>query len=357
MSTPRIALTMGDVAGVGPEVIADAWTQPAFHAAARPLVIGHPQVLRRAVELRRASVQVVEVTAPREVEPTPRVMPCLRAAADDCLEVPSGKIDARAGEAAYRTLDAAIDLARAGRVDAITTAPLNKAALHCAGYTYPGHTEILAERCGTPNFAMMLYLAGGESQGENGSAAGRGLAVVHVTLHMALRDVFRHVTTQAVLAKIQLAHDFTSALSPVPPRIGVSALNPHAGEMGLFGDEESTIIAPAIDRARQLGIDVTGPFPSDTLMVRAAAGEFDAVVAMIHDQGHIAVKLLGLERAVNVTLGLPIIRTSVAHGTAFDLAWTGRADSGSMVEAVRVAARLARTRAALIASAASSEPA
>ena len=232
-------------------------------------------------------------------------------------------------------------MALSGDVDAVTTAPLNKAALHRAGHRYPGHTEILAERCGTPNFAMMLYL-----QGEVESAVDQGLAVVHVTLHMALRDVFQHITTAGVMSKIQLAQDFTSSLGVALPRIGVAALNPHAGESGLFGNEESAIIAPAVARARELGIDAAGPFPADTLMVRAAAGEFDAVVAMIHDQGHIAVKLLGLDRAINVTLGLPIVRTSVAHGTAFDLAWTARAHSGSMVEAVRLAARLAANRSA-----------
>ncbi|HEV3007393.1 MAG TPA: 4-hydroxythreonine-4-phosphate dehydrogenase PdxA, partial [Pirellulales bacterium] len=169
--------------------------------------------------------------------------------------------------------------------------------------------------------------------------------VVHVTLHMALRDVFANLTRDAIVAKIRLADAAMRPFTAAPPRVGVCALNPHAGESGLFGDEERNLIAPAVDQARSDGIDAAGPLPTDTLMVRARDGEFDAVVAMYHDQGHIALKLLGMHRAVNVTLGLPIVRTSVAHGTAFDLAWQGQAECGSMIEAVRVAAELARRKA------------
>ncbi len=271
----------------------------------------------------------------------------MRAVSDDVLDVPPASIDPRGGQAAYEALVRATELALAGQVDGITTAPLHKAALWEAGHHYPGHTELLAELCGVDDFAMMLYLAHDERV--RGPA---GLGVVHVTLHMALSEVFSALTADAVLAKIRLAD---AAMAPLVaqqsqtarlPRVGVCALNPHAGESGLFGRDEATIILPAVERARAEGIDAEGPFSTDTLMVRAADGDFDAVVAMYHDQGHIALKLLGMHRAVNITLGLPIVRTSVAHGTAFDLAWRGIAQTGSMVEAVRVASQLAAQRVA-----------
>jgi 4-hydroxythreonine-4-phosphate dehydrogenase len=204
---------------------------------------------------------------------------------------------------------------------------LHKEGLRAAGLPYPGHTEILAARTGTQHFAMMLY--------------GDGLGVVHVTLHMALRDVFAHLSTEAVLEKVRLLDDVLSRLLGRRPRIGVAALNPHASDGGLFGDEEATIIQPAVVAAQAEGVEVTGPLPSDTLFVRARAGEFDGVVAMYHDQGHIALKLLAGLRAVNISLGLPLVRTSVAHGTAYDIAGQGKADSTSLVEAARVAAKLA----------------
>jgi 4-hydroxythreonine-4-phosphate dehydrogenase len=208
--------------------------------------------------------------------------------------------------------------------------------LHLAGHDYPGHTELLAELCGIQDFAMMLYL--GPDERVRGKA---GLGVAHVTLHTSLRSVFDQLTPTAIIAKAHLADRVMRCMLGDTPRIGVCALNPHAGEGGLFGNEEETIIAPAVRQAEAEGLRVYGPLPADTLMVRAAAGEFDGVVAMYHDQGHIALKLLGMHRAVNITLGLPIVRTSVAHGTAFDLAWRGRAETSSMVEAVRVASQLA----------------
>ncbi|HUY33057.1 MAG TPA: 4-hydroxythreonine-4-phosphate dehydrogenase PdxA [Pirellulales bacterium] len=336
MPKPLLALTMGDPAGVGPEVIAGAWPHAPLHEWCRPLVVGHPEIMRRAAALRSAGLKVVEITTPEEASPSPALIPCLRAVDDVALHVTPCAIDGRGGQAAYDALLAAAKLALAGRVDAITTAPLNKAALWEAGHRYPGHTELLAELCGVENFAMMLYLA---HDGSIRSPA--GLGVVHVTLHMALRDVFAGLSADAIVTKTRLAHDAMRRLKVASPRVGVCALNPHAGESGLFGDEERTLIAPAVARAKADGIDVSGPFPADTLMVRARDGEFDAVVAMYHDQGHIALKLLGMHRAVNVTLGLPIVRTSVAHGTAFDLAWQGRAECGSMIEAARVAVEMA----------------
>lgn len=334
-SPPRLAITMGDPAGVGPEVIAAAWRDEQVHDWCRPLVVGHPEIMRRAVRLLNLPIEVVEIDAPEAAPPSPALLPCLRAVDDATLDVPDRKIDARAGQAAYDALVAAARLALAGRVNAITTAPLNKAALWKAGHKYPGHTELLAELCGVRDFAMMLYLAPDEQV-----RSPAGLGVVHVTLHTALRRVFDELTPEAVATKIRLADGAMRPLLHASPRIGVCALNPHAGESGLFGDEEESLIAPAVREMQRAGFCVEGPCPADTLMVRARDGEFDAVVAMYHDQGHIALKLLGFHRAVNVTLGLPIVRTSVAHGTAFDRAWQGVAESSSMVEAIRVAALL-----------------
>jgi 4-hydroxythreonine-4-phosphate dehydrogenase len=249
--------------------------------------------------------------------------------------MPVGQVDARAGEAAFQAVHAGARLALENQVDGIVTAPLSKAALHAAGHHYPGHTELFAELCGVTDFAMMLYLPAGEAV-----RSPHGLGVVHVTLHQSLRSVFADLTADAILAKCRLADAAMRRLGAQPPRLAVCALNPHAGEDGLFGDEERTVIAPAVERARRAGLNVSGPYPTDTLMLRARDGEFDAVVAMYHDQGHIALKLLGMHAAVNITLGLPIVRTSVAHGTAFDRAWQGTARSDGMVAAMLTAAKL-----------------
>lgn len=325
---------MGDVAGVGPEVIARAWGESALLGLARPLVIGSARVLERALALTGVEARVERVGRPEDAVPSPRLVPCLEPTGEDLSAVVPGRVDPRAGRAAHDFLVSAIDLALAGRIDAITTLPLNKEALHAGGIRVPGHTEVLAERCGVAEHAMMLYLP--PPPGIDRS----GLGVVHVTLHVALRDVFGLITTDAVLEKVRLADSVMRRLARRIPRIAVAALNPHAGEAGLFGDEEPRIIVPAVEQARGEGIDVTGPIAADTLFARAIGGEFDTVVAMYHDQGHVALKTVGFDRAVNVTLGLPIVRTSVAHGTAYDLAGTGRADTSSLIEAVKVAGRL-----------------
>lgn len=348
---PRIGITLGDVAGIGPEVIVKAIASGDVFTWAEPLVIGHPDVLRRAVQLVGAPIEVVSVESLDAVSELPRhsalstqysvlstehsALPCWNPTNDTAAHVPPARNDARAGRAAYEYLVAAIQAAKAGQVDAICTAPLSKAALHLARLDYPGHTEILAEQCGVREFAMMLYLPPGEMlHGPN------GLGVVHVTLHTSLRSVPDLITTESVLEKIRLVHEFMQTISGRPPRVGVCALNPHAGEEGLFGDEESRQIGPAVAMAYGDGIAASGPFPADTLLKRACDGEFDAVVAMYHDQGHIALKLIGFHRAVNVTLGLPIIRTSPSQGTAFDIAWQGVAKPDGMLEAIRVAAKL-----------------
>jgi len=362
-----IAITMGDPAGIGPEIIAGAWEQLRAIPGYRCVVYGHPEVMRRAAELRTSNPAIANAR-----------INCVTCCGDDVLEVPPGAIDPRAGRAAYSAILQAIGDAQRGTVDAIVTAPIHKAALHRAGYHYPGHTEIFAERCGVENYAMMLYLGAGDNL-----ASQHGLAVVHVTLHTAMKTIFEQITTESVLAKIHLADGFmrrimgnsrrqtadrsrvggeavsavsgavaegnssaavcrlpSAVSSAVLPRIGVCSLNPHAGEEGLFGDEEIQIIRPAIEQAIAEGLQACGPQPADTIMLDARDGKYDAIVAMFHDQGHIALKLLGMYRAVNITLGLPIIRTSVAHGTAFDKAWQGTADPGSLLEAVRVAVKL-----------------
>jgi 4-phospho-D-threonate 3-dehydrogenase / 4-phospho-D-erythronate 3-dehydrogenase len=349
---------MGDPAGIGPEIIVGSWAETIVHEWCRPLVIGHPEILRRAVALWQTGVKVQEIAAPEEAEPSPDVIPCIPCGSHDVLAVVPGTLDARAGQAAYEAILVAAELALGKHVDAMVTAPIQKEAMHRAGHDFPGHTELLAHLCGVSDFAMMLFLGPSEEV-----LSPAGLAVVHVTLHTAMRKVFDELSLEGILAKARLADQFMSRLMrpsknrgfipPVlrarpggraaitRPRIGVCSLNPHGGEGGLFGDEEQTIIRPAVKRGLAEGLKLEGPLPPDTLMVRARDGHFDAVVAMYHDQGHIALKLMGMHSAVNVTLGLPIIRTSVAHGTAFDIAWRRHAETGSMIEAIYVASRLA----------------
>ncbi len=342
MAKPLIAITLGDPAGIGPELVVAACASHEVGQLALPIAVGHPEVVRRAARLAASQLPVVEIDAPEEaasaLEAAPAIV-CLPAGSDEAAFVPPGVVDARGGQAAYDALVTAARLAIAGRVDALVTAPLHKGALWRAGHHYPGHTELLAELCGVDDFAMMLYLGPGSAA--RGPA---GLAVVHVTLHMALAEALAAIDEEAIVRKTRLVDRVMHELKGSRPRIGVAALNPHAGEDGLFGSEEQMVIAPAVARACAEGIDAVGPLPADTLLGRARDGEFDAVVAMYHDQGHIAIKLLAMHHAVNVTLGLPIVRTSVAHGTAFDLAWQGRAETAGMIEAVRVAARLAGSR-------------
>jgi 4-hydroxythreonine-4-phosphate dehydrogenase len=333
---------MGDPAGVGPEVIAGAWSNAQIHEATRPVVVGHPEILRRAAQLLKRSLNIVELDASRplkDVAANPEVLSCVRACDDEVLDIPVGRLSAQAGEAAFQVVRLAAHWAIEKKVAGIVTAPLSKAAVHAAGHKYPGHTELLAEICGVKEFAMMLYLPPGEAV-----RSSSGLGVAHVTLHQSMRSVFDDLTTAAIFSKCRLANSVMLQLGAKHPRLAVCALNPHAGEDGLFGDEEQTIIAPAVAEARRAGLDASGPFPTDTLMMRARDGEFDAVVAMYHDQGHIALKLLGMHAAVNITLGLPIVRTSVAHGTAFDRAWQGTARSEGMVAAILTAAKLAKSQ-------------
>jgi 4-hydroxythreonine-4-phosphate dehydrogenase len=322
---PRLLFTLGDVAGIGPEIIARSW--PELTQVCQPAVVGDLGWLEKALKLVGSPAHIQPIVCLDEMAPTPERVPCLLGSAEDLTTVKVGKVSAAAGKAAYDFLCTAIDQTLAGASDGIVTAPLHKEGLRAAGLPYPGHTEILAERTGTRSFAMLLY--------------SRGLAVAHVTLHMALRDVFQHLSTAAILDKIRVLDDMMARLLGRKPRLGVAALNPHASDGGLFGDEEATLIRPAVEAALMEGITVSGPWPCDTLFVRARGGEFDGVVAMYHDQGHIALKLFGPRHAVNICAGLPIVRTSVAHGTAYDIAGQGIADAAGLVEAARVAAELA----------------
>jgi 4-hydroxythreonine-4-phosphate dehydrogenase len=333
---------MGDAAGIGPEVIVTAWENSSVHEACQPVVIGHPEIIRRAANLRHLPLRIIEVSEPRaalEIDADPRQLVCLRNGGDEILEVPVGTVHAATGRAAFESVRQAAELAKAGIFDGLVTAPINKAALHAAGLNYPGHTELLAEICGVDNFAMMLYVPS-----EVVPRCPQGLGVVHTTLHMSVRNALEVLSVERIRAACHLIHNAMNEFGIARPRIGVCALNPHAGEAGLFGDEETRLIEPAIKEAQAAGINAAGPYPADTLLVRARDGEFDAVVAMIHDQGHIAVKLMAMHSAVNVTLGLPIVRTSVAHGTAFDRAWQGTARAEGMVSAILTAAQIARHR-------------
>jgi 4-hydroxythreonine-4-phosphate dehydrogenase len=335
---------MGDPAGIGPEIIASAWPRLAASGArqrVRYMVVGDPRYLERAGGFTGRTVRAERITSLDRLDAiADTTIPCWPAGDVEAPLVKPGSVDPVAGRAAFEYLEEAIRLTLAGQTSAIVTAPIHKLAIHQAGFCFPGHTEILAARCGVADYAMMLYIPPGQDVG-----AEIGLGVVHTTLHQSLRSAIDDLTTPLILEKVRLAREFGTRLLSArqlvrQPRIAVAALNPHAGEAGLFGDEELRLIAPAVNEARGSGIACDGPLPCDTLMARAARGEFDLVVAMYHDQGHIALKLLGMHKAVNVTLGLPIVRTSVAHGTAFDIAGTGKADGESLVRAAETAAQL-----------------
>lgn len=337
MSLPRLLITLGDVAGIGPEIVARAW--PALLPWCRPVVVGDVEWMRRGLAVTRTSgipIRVERLDAADAFDADARTIPVLAATEQDLSQVRAGEVGAAGGRAAYDFLCAAIEGTLAGRADGIVTCPLHKEGLHAAGIDVPGHTEILAARTQSPAHGMMLYV--------RNERLPHGLGVLHVTLHMALRDVFRHITTDAVLEKIRLLDEMLRRLLDRAPRIVVAALNPHASDGGLFGHEERTILEPAVRRAREEGLHAVGPMPSDALFAKAQRGEFDGVVAMYHDQGHIPLKMLAGLDAVNITVGLPIVRTSVAHGTAYDIAGKGTADPRSLIEATRVAALLARRR-------------
>jgi 4-hydroxythreonine-4-phosphate dehydrogenase len=331
---PIIAMTMGDAAGVGPEVIMKSLAHSELYAQCRPLVIGDAERLREAgrivgspLEVRSLSVDEVDKAA-------------FQQGIVDCVDLklipmglPWGKLSAIAGDAAFRYVEVAAKLAISKKVAAICTAPLNKEALQAGGHHFPGHTELLADLTCTKEVSMMLSTP--------------KMRVIHVTTHIGLIDAINKIEPGLVERTIARGHAALVSAGIRDPRIAVCGINPHAGENGLFGyGEEETKIAPAIEDCKKKGWRVEGPLPADTLFFRAQRGDFDLVVAMYHDQGHGPVKALGLESGVNITIGLPVIRTSVDHGTAFDIAGTGKADERSMLEAMRLAIELAPGNAA-----------
>ena len=324
---PLLGLTVGDPAGIGPEVCLMAARDPRA-GVARLLAIGSRVALERARAVVTDPPELRVVGSPAKARFEPGVLDVLVVPSDQ--DVPVGELSVAAGQIAYEGVERAVSLAVAGEIDGIVTAPLNKEAIALAGHPYPGHTEILADLTGTRDFAMML--------------TAHRLRVVHVTTHIGIGQVLERVTTDRVLTTIRLAHRALLDMGLEAPSVGVAGLNPHAGERGLFGDEELTTILPAIEQARAEGIDATGPWPADTLFGRAVHGDFDVAIAMFHDQGHIAVKVLGFETGVNATIGLPIVRTSVDHGTAFDIAGTGTAGHDSLVEAIQVGSAMASAR-------------
>jgi len=326
---PLLGITLGDPCGIGPEVVLKALALAGTRRCARFAIIGSDPVLRAVAD--RFGIRGVRwrvVTGLRRSlpeEPIP-LIPVGRACRRLALKA---KATAAGGKCSLLWVEAAIDMALAGELDAIVTAPINKEALAKAGAPWPGHTEILAARTGAAKPVMMM--------------AGGGVRAALVTTHASIRDLPGLITMENVLAAIRVtARDLARYFGMARPRLAVCGLNPHAGEAGLFGNEEQRAVAPAIEAARKEGIDCSGPFPADVVYVPARRRGFDAVIAMYHDQANIPVKMLAFERGVNVTLGLPIIRTSPDHGTAYDIAPRGVADPGSLIAAIRMAARMAR---------------
>jgi 4-phospho-D-threonate 3-dehydrogenase / 4-phospho-D-erythronate 3-dehydrogenase len=329
---PLLAITLGDPAGIGPEITLKALKHSEVHQRVRPLVLGDRRILSRAaawVDATDLQYEIVaEPSAGAYAPGTVTLLDLRNAVPADC---PVGEVSAAAGRAAVDYVQLGCDLALANDVDAVVTAPLNKAAMNSAGFHYAGHTELLAERTAAERVSMLLV--------------GPDMRIVHVSTHVALTEAIRRVTPERVLDVIQIAFDSCQALGIPDPRIAVAGLNPHASEGGLFGNEEDERIQPAIVAARARGLNVSDPQPPDTVFLRAAKGAYDIVVAMYHDQGHIPMKLLAFDSGVNVSVGLPIIRTSVDHGTAFDIAGTGVASEESMLAAIDVAVRMVAARA------------
>jgi 4-hydroxythreonine-4-phosphate dehydrogenase len=323
-----LLLSMGDACGIGPEIIASTWLREAPTDA---VVVGDVAVLRRAVRAVGGGLAVAELGSLHDLARVPpRCLPVWQPPGlpADLMAAPVGRVDARAGAAAARCIEAAVAQIQAGAARGLVTAPIHKEALHAAGSPYPGHTEMLQALAGGVPVRMML--------------ANPELRTVLVTIHCSLREAIGLVTRERVLQTLRITDAALRRAGVAAPRMAVAGLNPHAGEGGLFGDEEIRHIAPAIADARAEGMDARGPFAPDTVFMRARRGEFDVVVAMTHDHGLIPVKYLGVEQGVNVTLGLPFVRTSPDHGTAFDIAGQGRADPASLISALAMARQLGK---------------
>ena len=335
-----IAVTIGDPAGIGPEIIAKALDRVAAASGddVRVIVVGHEGALRRGLECAGSELEFVHVAAPENAPPLPavgllvppRIESLKLDALSNSLSLPIGQISAAAGKIAGECIDAAIDLALAGQVQAIVTAPIHKAAVHAAGYTYPGHTERLAERAGTETVMCMV---------------GAGLMVGFVTTHIALRDVAAALTTEKIISAGKLTVAAMPALGVAhSSALGVLGLNPHASDGGRFGDEEKRVIEPAVAALCSAGVNALGPLVPDVAFRQHLEGRYGALLALYHDQGNIVFKTLAFDEGVNVTLGLPFVRTSPDHGTAFDIAGQGVASESSMLAAFDLAVRLARDR-------------
>ena len=327
---PVLGITMGDAAGIGAEIIVKSLADKHLYEIAQPVVIGDKKMMQRALDLLQSPLKINVVTNLDNLNTkygTIDLVDLDNVPAD----LPYSQVDPRAGKAAYEYVEKAVQYAMANKIQAVVTAPLNKEALHAGGKMFPGHTEILAQLSGTKDYSMMLV--------------SEKLRVIHVTTHVQLRKACDLVKKERVLTVIKLADENAKMLGFKQPRVAVAGLNPHSGENGMFGDEDSKEIVPAVEAAKQLGINASGPIPPDTVFHRAAnLNEFDIVVVMYHDQGHIPIKLLGFDTGVNVTVGLPFIRTSVDHGTAFPIAGKGIADSKSMTESLYLAAQMAQIK-------------
>lgn len=329
---PILAITMGDPAGIGPEIIVKALQLPKVWQVCRPLIIGSRPVLEQTIHCLKTSFLIASVEGHEESTAKQAFrrghLPLFDPCSQPVRSIRPGHVSAKAGEMAVTCIQSAVRLAQAGCVGGMVTAPINKEAMHMAGHLYPGHTEMLADLTKAKESGMMIM--------------GGPLKIVFTTTHLPLRDVAKTLTAPKILKAIRLAHFGLKQLFGVrKPRIAVAGFNPHAGENGLFGDEETRLILPAIKRAKAQGITCSGPHPADTMFAKALAGSFDGLVALYHDQGLIPLKTVAFGHCVNITLGLPILRTSVDHGTAFDIAGKGKADPTSLVDAIVMAAQLA----------------
>lgn len=327
---PLVAITMGDPVGIGPEILVKALANSDLFATCRPLVLGDRHILERTMALTGTRLEIREVTYPDEASFQSGVLSLMNLSNLD--HAPRwGKPDTKTGKAMVSYILTGIDLCLAEKAHAMVTGPIHKYAMNLSGYPYNGHTELLAERTGTRDYVMML--------------AGSRIRVSLVTIHMALRKVADSISEEKILKTLRITHKaMQERFGIASPRICVAALNPHAGESGMFGDEEERIIGPALEKAVKEGIRAEGPFPADTLFFQVDQGAFDAVIAMYHDQGLIPFKMRHFHDGVNTTLGLPIIRTSVDHGTAYEIAGTGKADERSLIAAIRMAADHAKNR-------------
>jgi len=340
-SKPVIAITMGDAAGIGPEIIVKALERKDLRRLALPIVIGDGPTMVQALSIAKSSLKIQPLAEVEQARDDPESIPVLDLKNIDIAKLKHGKVDPMPGKAAVEYIQKAVALAMEGRVKAIVTAPIHKEAINKAGFHYAGHTELLAHLTNTKEYAMLL--------------AHGPFRVSHVTTHTSMRKACDRIKKDRVLTVIRLTYEVLKELGIENPRIGVAGLNPHSGEDGLFGDEEKNEITPAIEEARNKGWNVEGPVPPDTVFTKMKGKQYDAVVAMYHDQGHIAVKLVGFSMkpggkewdkmsGINMTMGLPIIRTSVDHGVAFGKAGEGRANPQSMVDAIKMAIQLARQK-------------